>query len=234
MRRRFALYLASSPGWVLRPTGPACTATSSSTTNRTSSRSRACASKPSLRPRCARRSAGPAGQPLRAAGERGQLRPDPLFLRRLRAPTPSRRSTSPSMPVQRPAGLLAGASAAGGLSPPRRRDGCWRCCARRRLAAAPDPAAGGAACRAAHEQPVGPVPPGWPAATHPRRGSGGTAWRGAAAGPGACCWPLSFFSKESGALFPFFILAWELDRPGGSRARRAGPLRSRARRAWRD
>ena len=24
------------------------------------------------------------------------------------------------------------------------------------------------------------------------------------------CWPLSFFSKESGALFPFFILAWEL------------------------
>jgi len=24
------------------------------------------------------------------------------------------------------------------------------------------------------------------------------------------CWPLSFFSKESGALFPFFALAWEL------------------------
>lgn len=24
------------------------------------------------------------------------------------------------------------------------------------------------------------------------------------------CWPLSFFSKESGALFPFFVLAWEL------------------------
>jgi len=24
------------------------------------------------------------------------------------------------------------------------------------------------------------------------------------------CWPLSFFSKETGALFPFFVLAWEL------------------------
>lgn len=137
---------------------PACTATSSSTTSRTSSRSRACASKPSLG-LAARGTRQRAGRPLRAAGRPAELRAQPLLQRRLRAlrlqgdqprhPCRCRHPGFPSRPA--PAGGGRAAACAGaGASRCRSHGG--------RLAAAPPPADDGAVCRAAHERPVGAVP----------------------------------------------------------------------------